>query len=108
MTPYSSHLVQCADQIDAATWGQVCGLSGHPFLDLRFFRALERSFAGQATFWYATLRDDAGSPVACAAFSRYVVDVADFAPPGAQPFIAGVRRLWPRFLKFHILLQGLP
>lgn len=108
MTPYSSCLVESADQIDAALWEEVCGPAGHPFLDPRFFRALERAFAGQARFWYATLRDEQGVPVACAAFSRYVVDVADFAPPAAQSLIAGVRRLWPRFFKFHILLQGLP
>jgi predicted N-acyltransferase len=100
--------VQRADEIDTAAWRQVCGPSGHPFLDPRFFRALEGAFAGQARFWYAILRDDAGTPVACAAFSRYVVDVADFAPPAAQSLIAGVRRIWPRFFKFHILLQGLP
>jgi predicted N-acyltransferase len=100
--------VESTDQIDAAAWEEVCGPSGHPFLDPRFLRALERAFAGQARFWYATLRDEQGVPVACAAFSRYVVDVADFAPPAAQSLITGVRRLWPRFFKFHILLQGLP
>ncbi|MGQ0634446.1 MAG: GNAT family N-acetyltransferase [Planctomycetaceae bacterium] len=108
MTPYPCQLVTPADLIDAAAWQEACGTTRNPFLDVRFFRALEQSFRGLATFWYATLRDDSGRVIACAAFSRYVVDAADFAPPPAQKLIAAVRRLWPRFMKFHILLGGLP
>lgn len=107
-TPYACQLARTADEIDLAAWDAVCARTRNPFLDPRFFRALEASFARIATFWYATFRDDSGRPVGCAAFSRYVVDLADFAPPGAQKLIMAVRRVWPRFCKFHILLGGLP
>src|SRR5262245_54717353 len=98
MTAYQYRLAAGVSVIDQAEWRNVCGASGNPFLDMRFLRAVEIAFGDEARFWYATLSDDSGTPVCCAAFSRYVVDVGDFAPPAMQPAIAAIRRVFPRFL----------
>lgn len=105
---YPCDLVQRVDDVDVSSWQTVCRADGNPFLDLRFLRAVETSFAGESQFWYAIFRSDAGRPVACTCFSRYLVDGALMAPPAFQRLVARVRRVWPSFFKYKILLCGLP
>lgn len=108
MTLYSYRLAQCVDEVGRASWQEICDASRHPFMDLRFLRAVEASFAAEARFWYATLCDDEGRPVACACFSCYTVDGCVLAPPAGQRFVSAVRRVWPSFFRFRVLLGGLP
>lgn len=105
---YKCELVQRVDDIDGSAWDAVGRSSGNPFLDLRFLRAVEKSFAEESSFWYAIFRSDSGRPIACTCFSRYLVDGALMAPPAFQRMVAGVRRVWPSFFKYRILLCGLP
>lgn len=105
---YSYHLAPAVAEIDRESWQAVCEPSRHPFMDLRFLAAVETSFAADSRFWYATLRDDAGRAVACACFSCYTVDGCVLAPPAGQRFVSAVRRWWPSFFRFRVLLGGLP
>jgi predicted N-acyltransferase len=106
--PYAYELTEQVDDVDVTTWEAVCGPARNPYLGLGFLRAVERSFAREAKFWYAIFRDDAGQPVGCACFSRYLVDGALMAPQPIQRMLAVVRRAWPSFLKYSILLCGVP
>ena len=106
--PYLCQLARSANAVDQAAWQEVCEPDGNPYCDLRFLRAVETSFAAEASFWYAIFRDDSGRPVACTCFSRYLVDVALMAPAPFQRFVAAVRRLWPSFFKHNIMLCGIP
>lgn len=108
MTPYHYQLAQGVAEVDRALWQAVCEPSRHPFMDLRFLRAVETAFAADARFWYATFLDDTGQPVACACFSCYNVDGCVLAPPAGQTFVASIRRWWPSFFRFRVLLGGLP
>lgn len=106
--PYQYDLATCVDDIDIKSWHQVCDSSGNPYLDLRFLRAVEISFAREASFWYLIARDESGRSVACTCFSRYLVDGVLMAPAVIQRGITGIRRFWPSFLKYKILLCGIP
>ncbi len=78
------------------------------YLDPRFLKVVELSFAADSQFWYAVIRDESDQPVAVACFSRYRVDVAMMAPPLIQKFVANIRCIWPRFFQFQMLFCGLP
>jgi predicted N-acyltransferase len=108
LRPYETTVVERAADVDAAAWEAGCGLSKNPFLDLRFLSAVESSFADEARFWYATFHDDDERAVACACFSQYLVDGALMAPAAIQGLVGGIRRLWPEFFKYKILLCGVP
>ncbi len=105
---YTYHLAPRVAEVDRPSWQAVCERSHHPFMDLRFLATVETSFAADARFWYATLQDDAGRAVACACFSCYTVDGCVLAPPAGQRFVGAVRRWWPSFFRFRVLLGGLP
>lgn len=105
---YRYDLVQSVDNVDVESWNSVCGSQQNAYLDLRFLRAVENSFSHEATFWYLIIRNEVGRPIACTCFTKYLVDSALMAPRVIQNGIAGVRKLWPSFLKYHILLCGIP
>lgn len=108
INPYACDLMTGVEQIDARDWDAICTPDGNPFIDRRFLRAVATSFATEARFWYAIFRDDDGRPVACTCFSQYLVDGALMAPAGFQKMVAWIRRVWPTFFKYKMLLGGLP
>jgi len=107
-TPYSYDLANCVDDVDSSAWRSVCDQGENPFLDLRFLRAVETSFSGEARLWFAVFRNDGGQPVACTCFSSYLVDCALMAAPWFQKLSAWVRCVRRKFLRFKILLCGVP
>ncbi|MGQ0634445.1 MAG: GNAT family N-acetyltransferase [Planctomycetaceae bacterium] len=108
MLSYAWRVQRSVAEINQAEWRQACGAPADPTLDVRFLLAVERAFAEDAEFWYATFFDDSGRPIGCACFSLYRVDGALFAPPVVQRLTQSVRRFWKRFCRFKILLCGLP
>ena len=105
---YSCELYRSIDDVNLDEWREVCRNSENMYLDPRFLKAVEVSFAAEAQIWYAVYRDDAGRAMAATCFSRYLVDEALMAPLWVRKIIAGVRRFWPGFLKIHVLLCGVP
>lgn len=106
---YAYDLAERVADVDDETWQAICCSAGnHPYLGLGFLRAVELSFAHEAKFWYAIFRDDAGRPIACTCFSRYLVDGALMAPLIVQRVLGGIRTVWSSFLKYKILLCGVP
>lgn len=105
---YRYDLVQSVEGVDAESWNAVCGPERNAYLDLRFLRAVENSFAKEASFWYLIIRNELGQPIACTCFTKYLVDGVLMAPQVIQNAMAGVRKLWPSFLKYPIMLCGVP
>jgi predicted N-acyltransferase len=62
----------------------------------------------QATFWYVTIRDASGKPVACACLSGFTVDPFVIAGGKLKKAASYFRRIFPRFLSFKIMSCGLP
>lgn len=106
--PYSYELYQSIDDVNAEEWRDICRRSGNVYLDPRFLKGVEVAFAADAQFWYAIYRDEAGTAVAATCFSRYLIDCALMAPPVVQRLAATVRTFWRRFLKYKVLLCGIP
>ncbi|RLS42442.1 MAG: GNAT family N-acetyltransferase [Planctomycetota bacterium] len=109
--PFSTYrydLVQSVEGVDTESWNAVCGPERNAYLDLRFLRAVENSFAKEASFWYLIIRNELGQPIACTCFTKYLVDSVLMAPQVIQNAMAGVRKLWPSFLKYPIMLCGIP
>lgn len=107
-TPYSYQLYQSIDDVNVDEWRNVCRQTGNVYLDPRFLKGVEVSFAADAKFWYVVYRDDDGTAVAATCFSRYQIDCALMAPPIVQRFAASIRTFWKRFLKYKVLLCGIP
>lgn len=105
---YPCELYGSIDDVNADEWRDVCRNSGNVYLDPRFLKAVELSFAREAQIWYAVFRDEASHAVAATCFSRYFIDGALSAQSFARKFVTGVRRIFPGFFKFYILLCGLP
>ena len=105
---YECELYRSIDDVNAEEWREVCRSSGNIYLDPRFLKVVEVSFAAEAQFWYAVYRDATRRAVAATCFSRYLIDEALMAPPWVRKITAGVRRFWPGFLKIHLLLCGVP
>ena len=105
---YSYEFYQSIDDVDAEEWQDVCHASNNLFLDPRFLKAVDLSFSDEAEFWYVVFRDEHRRAVAATCFSRYLVDCALMSPKVIQNLAASVRRVWKRFLKYRILLCGLP
>ncbi|MFN0055868.1 MAG: GNAT family N-acetyltransferase [Planctomycetales bacterium] len=108
MTLYSYRLAEGVAEIDQVAWESVCGPARHPFMDLRYLRAVETTFAAESRFWYATLCDGSGRVVGCTCFCFFLVDVGVLAPPRAQRLITFFRRWKPSFAKYRVLLGGSP
>ena len=107
-TRYACELYNSVDDIDADEWREVCRSSENMYLDPRFLKAVELSFVAEAQFWYAVYRDEAGRAVAATCFSRYRVDGALLAPPVVQKIVSIVRRIWPGFFQFRLMMCGVP
>lgn len=106
-TPYTWDLARSADTVDRCSWDEICRPTKSPYLDLPFLRAVERSFSDEAEFWYAIFREG-DRPVACTVFSQYLVDGALMAPPRVQRVVEKIRKVWKSFLKYRIMLGGVP
>jgi len=107
MNPYTSRVVRSAAEIDPAVWKEACGPEPSATLDIRFLRVVERAFGDVSRFWYVTFFDE-GRPIACACYSTYPVDAALMAPEPVRRGVAFIRRFWKRFLRFELMMGGLP
>ena len=107
-TQYPCELYRSIDEVPAAEWKEVCRSSRNIYLDSRYLKAVELSFAAESQVWYALYRDAAGRAVAATCFSRYIVDGALLASPLIQKIVSTVRRIWPGFFKFRLLIGGIP
>lgn len=106
--PYSRQLYDSIDEVDVEEWRTVSRWSGNLYLDPRFLKAVEKSFSADSRFWYVVFRDDHGRVVAATCFTRYLVDLSLHTPKLVQNVAGKVRCFWSRFLKYRMLLCGIP
>lgn len=96
------------DEINFDDWNTVPGVHENAFMQDGFMRAVEISMRATTKCCYAIFYDAKQTPVACACYSRYVVDGAELAPGRVQQMIQSVQRIVPPAFKFKVLLCGLP
>jgi predicted N-acyltransferase len=105
---YSISVANSIDERDADEWHAACGGRADAAMDPRFLHAVEKSMGVDARFWNVVFRDAADLPVGAVALSRFAIDGLLLASPRWKKIGMRLRRLWPNFLKFHVLLCGSP
>ena len=105
---YTCRLYDRESDVDQAEWGTVCDASVNPSMDLRFLDLLNNSMPRSSRTWAAVIRNQDGQAVAATYFSLYAVDGALFLPRFLVPPTNLIRRLWPRYLYFRIVICGHP
>lgn len=107
MSKYREVTVEGVAALAREDWERVCDPDRNVFMDPRFLAVLERGLGKEYRQWM-TLLYDGERPIAAACFSRMIVDGAMFAPAGVRRGIERIRKVWPSFLKFKLLVGGLP
>ena len=106
--PYQVTLHETFDQVQESDWERVTQHLTHPYMDPRFLRATVRTLGKPIRYWFAQFTTASGEPVAAACFSLFPSDGSLFLSEGVQKRVESVRRWWPSFFKFNVLLQGMP
>lgn len=104
----SCTLYNSIDDVDAGDWDAARVEDRGPFMDIRFVRAVEQAFAGEAKFFYAVFRNAANAVVATACFCAYQVDATLLADGLAKKIATRVAPFIPGRLRFPVLFCGLP
>jgi predicted N-acyltransferase len=106
-----AHVVASTDSIPWDDWQKLCP-NADAMMDRRFLAATERSMSDTHRFWYVTLydaNDDAEhEPLAVACVSYFVLDAVLLASPWIRRAVGWVRWIVPRYLKFRVILCGMP
>lgn len=73
-----------------------------------FWNVLEQSGLNDFRYHYALLVNQAGDVLAQTCFYDVTTDLAIFGPRWLRQLLAGVRRVWPGFMKLRMLECGTP
>jgi predicted N-acyltransferase len=106
---YRGRIHEAIDQADQDEWNHVCAAGGgHVFTSPALLAAVESSMAPTCRFWHVLLHDVRGTPMACATYSTFRLDIADTVEPSVKPWVVAVRRALPRLTYLRLLIGGLP
>jgi predicted N-acyltransferase len=87
--------------IDAARWNALVG--GHAVTRSHaYFDALEHARINDCRYYYPLVLDERDAIVAQACVYTITTDFAQLLPGVFKPWVAAVRRLWPRFLRAKV------
>ena len=100
-TRYRTIVVTSICDIDAARWDELSGASAvirsHAYLD-----AVEQSGINDCRYYYPVVYNQNDEMVAHACVYTISTDLAQLLPARLQRWVAGLRRVWPRFLSVRI------
>lgn len=105
---YSYVICDSIESTNLADWREVQRDAGDAFFDPRFIASVERAMPLEGRYWTLIIYDDEQRPVAIACLSMLCVDAALLAGPKTAWLVDVIRRIWPRYLHFNMLLAGLP
>ena len=98
---YRTVVVTSIRAIDAARWDELSGPSSvirsHAYLD-----AVEQSGINDCRYYYPVIYNQNDEMVAHACVYTISTDLAQLLPTRLQRWVAGLRRVWPRFLSVRI------
>lgn len=93
--------------IPPATWNRLVA-GGSVTLRHEFWQVLAAARLESFALRLALFRDEAGTPLACAAFYVVDTDIAIFAPGPLRRLLARLRRRFPRLLRLRLVECGTP
>jgi len=105
---YSCQVLDSVDSLDLSLWRQVCSDPTDLLMDVRFLRSVENSAPMEAVFRYLMFLDADNRPVACGCVSVFSLDVALFVHPVFASVIRFVRKLFSGYVRFKVVMCGLP
>jgi predicted N-acyltransferase len=107
-TGYSYSVFPTIRAIDWDEWNSLRDSRSDPFMDPRFIRVVETSFADVSQFRHVMIRGADGKLLAVACLCSYALNPRTVAAgPGAR-FFALAKRLMPEVLRTRLVLCGLP
>lgn len=106
--PYTARSFTSIRDVPSDDWTAVQDVAGDRFTDPVFVEVVEDSLAGQTQTGVVLVYDEHGRPAAIATQSIVRLDVTMEAAPFWRRCVAGVRRLWPGFLRLKVAMWGLP
>ena len=100
-TAYRTVVLTSIRDIDAARWDELAGdasvVRSHAYLD-----AVEQSGINDCRYYYPVIYNQNDELVAHACVYTISTDLAQLLPARLQRWVAGLRRLWPRFMSVRI------
>ena len=100
-TRYRTVVVTAIRDIDAARWDELSGASAvvrsHAYLD-----AVEQSGINDCRYYYPVVYNQHDEIVAHACVYTISTDFSQLLPARLQRWVAGLRRVWPRFMSARI------
>lgn len=105
---YACKIAKTVDEIDLAAWRQVCDDDEDAPMDVRYLRAVERSNPAGSEFEYLTFLDEQGDPIAAACVSQFTLDGAMFFGQSLASVVRLIRKVFPRYLNFRVIMCGMP
>lgn len=105
---YTCELFDQAEDLDGAGWWSVCDPSANPTMDPRFLNVVRASLPTGGRCWAAVVRDASGQPMAVTYFTLYLLDGALVLPRTLRRATEAIRRAFPRYLYFRVLICGHP
>jgi len=106
--PYTSDITLSIDDQDLDAWHEVCCDATDPYMQPGLIRAVQKAFCEEAQVWSVLIRDKSSRPVAAACICRYRIDAALLAGPKIKKVVDVIRRVFPGYLRFHVMFCGLP
>ncbi len=103
---YQTEIFESSQHIPLGDWLQVNG--GDPLMDIRLLECLEVGWGSGCRFWPVLIRDRDQMAVAAAILCLHSVDAAQMGQPAIRRLCKTIRRVWPSFLKFRVLVCGIP
>ncbi|MDY0165519.1 MAG: GNAT family N-acetyltransferase [Thermoguttaceae bacterium] len=105
---YRFELNKSISDSDLSGWRDLCRGHDDAFMDPEFIAANESALANDCRFWTLLVRDPQDRPAMAACLTSLSVDAAVLSGDFAHRCVARIRRLWPGYFKFRVLLVGLP
>lgn len=105
---YTHRLFSSIADVPAHEWQEVHDAGGDAFTDPQFVRLVEEQLRGLSETAVVLVYNAAGRPAAGVCLCTVRLDVMMEAPRALRRVVDAVRKLWPSFLKWNVVLTGLP
>src|SRR5262245_50652329 len=106
--PYSAQVFASIREVPIDAWNEIHGAYGDAFTDPRFLEIVEATLPAQFPFVPVVVFDDERRPAAIFCLSACRLDATTMAGAALRRHTGWVRCVWPNFLRFTLVLCGLP
>lgn len=106
--PYTARRYATTREVPAEAWNEIHRAHGDAFTDLRFLEIVEQTLGSSFRFAPVIVFDDSQRPAGIFCVSTCRLDATTLADETTRKLVGGIRRVWPGFLRFTLVMCGLP